>query len=432
MGANQRPARELVLRVFSIGGPTERIPTEFHRNSLSDKETALTTLTVALIVCTALCLIWKESRGLGIVGVFALIFIAPLLFGSLLVVAALIYYFLFRKSRYEYIPGGNVLPPDDASRRRRGLGLLVVAAGVAGALGLGYMPQDDGSAIHSVLQGVTRSAPAEEIIVVRSPGGLLQTATVKADEVVDATFTHRILGVKIGEVAPRIRCRAYYSYHVKLQPEWRVVRKDGVITALAPPLTPSLPVAIDTATIEKADRRYLAACCRSRVTTISRRSSGPSPRSWPGRHRATSTSNVRSRSPGRPSRSSSRTGPCNPGRTSAQCGCCSKGSRCDPSRSASGWRRVGGAELGGCAGRRDAVPRDPPVRTPGSRDRRPSQPPANFPTYPTKASPVGESGFFRRGREGRLWQHHDRHRWPAVARRVNRGMHRLLHELRSP
>jgi hypothetical protein len=29
------------------------------------------------------------------------------------------------------------------------------------------------------------------------------------------------------------------------------VLKDGVITALAPPLTPSLPVAVDTATIEK-------------------------------------------------------------------------------------------------------------------------------------------------------------------------------------
>jgi len=212
----------------------------------------LTTLTVALIVCTALCLIWKESRGLGIVGVFALIFIAPLLFGSLLLVGGLIYYLLFRKSRYECIPGGKVLPLDEASRHRRGLGLLVLAAGAAGVLGLGYVPQEEGNSIHSVLQGVTRSAPAEEIIVVRSAGGLLQTATVKADEVVDATFTHRILGVKIGDVAPRVRCRAYYSYHVKLQPEWRVVRKDGVITALAPPLTPSLPVAIDTATIEKA------------------------------------------------------------------------------------------------------------------------------------------------------------------------------------
>ena len=216
-----------------------------------NEETALTTLTIALIVCTALCLAFKESRGLGIVGVFALILIAPLLFGLLLVAAGAFSYLLFRKNRQEYIPGGKVLPADEASRRRGGIGLLALAAAVAGALRLGYTPQDQGNPIHSVLQGVTRSAPAEEIIVVRSPGGLLQTATVKADEFVDATFTHRILGVKIGEVAPRIRCRAYYSYHVKLQPEWRVVRKDGVITAMAPPLTPSLPVAVDTATIEK-------------------------------------------------------------------------------------------------------------------------------------------------------------------------------------
>lgn len=211
----------------------------------------MSTFTVALIVCTALCLLWKESRGLGILGVFALIFIAPLLFGSLLALAGLVYYLFFRKSRYEYIPAGKVLPPDEESRRRRGLGLVVLAAGVGGVLGLDYVPQDEDGAIHSVWQGATRSAPAEEIIVVRSPGGLLQTATVKADEVVDATFTHRVLGVTIGEVAPRIRCRAFYSYHVKLQPEWRVVRKDGVITALAPPLTPGLPVAIDTATLEK-------------------------------------------------------------------------------------------------------------------------------------------------------------------------------------
>jgi hypothetical protein len=59
-----------------------------------------------------------------------------------------------------------------------------------------------------VLQGATRSAPAEELIVVRSPGGQLQTATVEADKVLDATFIHRIIGVHIGEVAPRILCRA--------------------------------------------------------------------------------------------------------------------------------------------------------------------------------------------------------------------------------
>ena len=212
----------------------------------------MTTLTIALIVCTALCLAFKESRGLGIVGVFALIFIAPLLFGSLLVVAALVYYLLLRRSRYEYIPGGKVLPSDEASRRRNGVGLLVAAAAVAGMIGLNYTPQDQGSSIHSVLQGVTRSAPAEEIIVVRSPGGLLQTATIEAEEALDATVSHRFLGMKIGKTTPRVRVRAFYHYHVKLDPEWRVVRRGNVITALAPPLTPTLPIAVDTATIEKA------------------------------------------------------------------------------------------------------------------------------------------------------------------------------------
>ncbi|MBX7123869.1 MAG: hypothetical protein K1X42_17220 [Opitutaceae bacterium] len=212
----------------------------------------MNTFTVALIVCTALCLLWKESRNLGILGVAALVLMAPLLVGALVIIAGLIYYIWLRRSRYEYIPAGKVLPPDEESRRRRRFGLLVLATGSAAALGLNYLPPNEGSSIHSVWQGVTRSAPAEEILVVRTPGGLLQTATVKAEEMVDATFTHRIFGVKIGEVTPRIRCRAYYSYYVRLQPAWSVVRKDGVITALAPPLTPGLPVAIDTATIEKA------------------------------------------------------------------------------------------------------------------------------------------------------------------------------------
>jgi len=210
----------------------------------------LTTLTIALIVCTVLCLAFKESRGLGIAGVLVLVLIAPFVLGALLLVAGLAYYFLRRGGRHGAIPQGSVFVSDEASRRRGALGLLAVAAVAAGVLAFAFTPVEDGG-IHEVLQGVTRSAPAEEVIVVRSPGGLLQTATVKADEVVDATFTHRILGVKIGEVAPRIRCRAYYSYHVKLQPEWRVVRKNRVITALAPPLTPTLPIAIDSATVER-------------------------------------------------------------------------------------------------------------------------------------------------------------------------------------
>ena len=36
-----------------------------------------------------------------------------------------------------------------------------------------------------------------------------------------------------------------------LDPEWRVLRKDGVFTVVAPPVRPAPPVAIDTAGIEQ-------------------------------------------------------------------------------------------------------------------------------------------------------------------------------------
>ena len=124
----------------------------------------MTTLTIALIVCTALCLAFKESRGLGIAGVLALILIAPLLFGALVVAAGLIYYVLLRRSRSEYIPKGNLLPPDEASRRRNGLGLFLIATGVAGVLAVGRGPSDEGQSINGLVQGPTRSTPEE-------PGG---------------------------------------------------------------------------------------------------------------------------------------------------------------------------------------------------------------------------------------------------------------------
>ena len=121
----------------------------------------MSTFKVALIVCTALCLLWKESRGLGIMGVAALIFIAPLLFGSLLVIAGLIYYLFFRRSRYEYVPDGKVLPADESSRRRRGPGFFLIATGVAGVLAVGRGPSDEGQSINGLVQGPTRSTPEE-------------------------------------------------------------------------------------------------------------------------------------------------------------------------------------------------------------------------------------------------------------------------------
>ena len=68
-----------------------------------NEEATLTTLTIALIACTTLCLAFKESRALGIAGVFVLIMIAPLAIGTLLVVAGLVYYLLSRRRPRAYI-----------------------------------------------------------------------------------------------------------------------------------------------------------------------------------------------------------------------------------------------------------------------------------------------------------------------------------------
>jgi hypothetical protein len=39
---------------------------------------------------------------------------------------------------------------------------------------------------------------------------------------------------------------AVYRYHVELDSDWRVLLKDKTFTVISPPVTPSLPVAIDT------------------------------------------------------------------------------------------------------------------------------------------------------------------------------------------
>lgn len=206
------------------------------------------TVIVALVVCTALCLAFKESRSLGILGVGVLLCIAPLVFGSLLVVAGLIYCLLVRRPACELIPGGR--SPDDARRSRRNGVLLLATLGVGGAIALGYSKPTSEIAASKILDSV-RSAPRAEVILLRTPGGLLEVSRIHATEVFDATVKHSIFGIEVGETMPRIRVPAVYRYHIELAPEWRVVRADGVFTIVAPRVRPSLPVAVDFAGMQK-------------------------------------------------------------------------------------------------------------------------------------------------------------------------------------
>jgi hypothetical protein len=200
-------------------------------------------VTVAAVVATVLFMLFRSTRALGIVGVFVLVAISPIVFGGLVLLTGLVYYLAFMR------PACEVIRPDDAKRRRNDV-FLIAALGVGGALALGYMEPTSESAASKIL-GPVRAAPRAEVIVLRTPGGLLEVSSIHATEVFDATVKHTVLGVDIGETMPRIRLPAVYRYHVELTPEWRVVRADGVFTIVAPRIRPTLPVAVDLAGIEK-------------------------------------------------------------------------------------------------------------------------------------------------------------------------------------
>jgi hypothetical protein len=210
------------------------------------------TVTFAFLVATGLFLAFRQTRALGVIGIFVLLCIDPVAFGSLLALGGVLYWLFASRPRQELIPKGNVLPADRATRRG-GFGWLILLVLVGGLLALGDTSTSTGEPGYSTVeQGETRSAPAEEVVVLHTRAGLLETARIETEEMLDATFAHNVLGVDVGDVQQRIRLKAVYKYVVPIGEQWRVVKRDGTITAMAPPIEPSLPVAFDSATLEKS------------------------------------------------------------------------------------------------------------------------------------------------------------------------------------
>ena len=97
----------------------------------------------------------------------------------------------------------------------------------------------------------TQSAAIDQFEVIRTKGGLLAVSTIKAPELFQATSEHTVLGVPVGQTTSQIRVQAVYGYHVELAPEWRVTVRDKTLIVIAPRVKPTLPVAIDTARLER-------------------------------------------------------------------------------------------------------------------------------------------------------------------------------------
>ena len=93
---------------------------------------------------------------------------------------------------------------------------------------------------------VCTSEKSDGPTVVHIKGGLLEVSSINAPETFDASKDETILGFPVGKTVTRIRVPAMYRYHVKLDTDWKVLLKDKTFIVISPPVTPSLPVAINT------------------------------------------------------------------------------------------------------------------------------------------------------------------------------------------
>jgi hypothetical protein len=127
---------------------------------------------------------------------------------------------------------------------------LVAALCVGAAIALAYVKIANFEIFKRTEQDV-ETGPGEEILVMRTKGGMLEVSTIRAVEVFDRKFIYSVLGVSIGETVTRIRVPAVYRYRIALAPEWRVLRTSDLFIVVAPVVEPGLPVALDLSHMEK-------------------------------------------------------------------------------------------------------------------------------------------------------------------------------------
>ncbi|MEO8022797.1 hypothetical protein [Polaromonas sp.] len=129
----------------------------------------------------------------------------------------------------------------------------------------------------------TVSAP-EVPVVIRTEGGLLEVATVMAQERFTRSDTREFWGIHLGTTVSHIQAPVHYRYHIELAREWRVVIRDKTCIVQAPAIKPSLPVAFDTSAMQMYTQNgwarlnkhdNLAALARSMTPELEKRAQSP-------------------------------------------------------------------------------------------------------------------------------------------------------------
>jgi hypothetical protein len=100
----------------------------------------------------------------------------------------------------------------------------------------------------------SRVSAAGVPVVMRTSGGLLEVATVRAVERFTRADTAQFWGIDLGTTVSIIQAPVTYRFHLELAREWTHTIRDKTCVVQAPALRPSLPVAFDTTGIEKYTR----------------------------------------------------------------------------------------------------------------------------------------------------------------------------------
>ena len=95
-------------------------------------------------------------------------------------------------------------------------------------------------------EAVQTAHSTQDMVVMRTPGGLLEVSTITAEERFESTTQHAVLGVPVGKTVALIRVPAVYRYHIPLAQDWSFRIAGSTLVVVAPSVRPSLPVAIDT------------------------------------------------------------------------------------------------------------------------------------------------------------------------------------------
>jgi hypothetical protein len=88
-------------------------------------------------------------------------------------------------------------------------------------------------------------------VVMRSPGGLLEIATVTVHERFTRTDTKAFWGLPLGTTVSIIQVPVTYRFHVEMAREWPIHLQGKTAIVRTGEVQPSLPVAIDTGQMEK-------------------------------------------------------------------------------------------------------------------------------------------------------------------------------------